>query len=79
MTIEPPIDQLDATRLAVRADLSLATLRTAQRTWDGAIVPAGTTGTLVDVLDRGRAYVLDFVEPYNAVATVSAEQLADDV
>lgn len=76
MTAERSIDMQEA-RVAARAELSLATLRTPQETWDGVVVPAGATGTIVDVLGGGRAYVLDFVEPYNAVATVDAGQLTD--
>ena len=70
-------DQVEE-RVPVRAALSLARIRTPQTTWDGETVPAGTSGTIVEILGGGREYVLDFVEPYDSVATVRADQLEDD-
>ncbi|WP_342150559.1 hypothetical protein [Methylorubrum sp. SB2] len=50
-------------------------LRSDQTSWDGERVPAGASGTVVEVLKGGEAYVVDVVEPFDAVVTVVAHEL----
>ena len=60
---------------AVRGLFSTVTLRTAQTSWDGDAVPAGASGAIVEVLKEGEAYVVDVVEPLDAIVTVRASEL----
>ncbi len=39
-------------------------------------VPGGATGTVVHVFSDGRAYIIEFYEPFQAVATVEADAIA---
>ncbi|KQT61502.1 hypothetical protein ASG52_01030 [Methylobacterium sp. Leaf456] len=50
-------------------------LRTDQISWDGQCVPAGASGTVVDILKGGEAYTVDVVDPFDAVVTVTAHNL----
>lgn len=42
---------------------------------DGREVPAGSVGTVVGVWNQGEAYEVEFVTPFEALATVAAGQL----
>lgn len=39
-------------------------------------VPAGSTGTVVHAYSDGQAYIIEFYEPFHAVATVEADAIA---
>ena len=39
-------------------------------------VPAGSSGTVVHAYTTGDAYIIEFYEPFHAVATVEADALA---
>jgi hypothetical protein len=39
-------------------------------------VPSGSSGTVVHVFQDGRAYIIEFHEPFHAVATVEADAIA---
>lgn len=62
---------------AVRGTLSTVALRTAQKSWDGELVPAGASGTIVEVLKGGEADVVDVAKPFDAIVTVKAPELED--
>lgn len=64
-------------RSTVRGQLSTVALRTEQKSWDGDIVPAGASGTVVEVLKGGEAYVVDVTEPFDAIVTIKAPDLED--
>ncbi|MEH3120112.1 MAG: DUF4926 domain-containing protein [Methylorubrum populi] len=64
-------------RSTVRGLLSTVALRTDQKSWDGELVPAGASGTIVEVLKGGEAYVVDIAEPFDAIVTVRAPELDD--
>ena len=58
---------------------STVALLTDQTSWEGESVPAGASGTVVEVLTSGEAYIVDVVEPFDAVVTVRGHELeADD-
>jgi hypothetical protein len=50
-------------------------LRSDHTAWDGERVPAGASGTVVEILKDGEAYVVDIAEPFDTVATVRATEL----
>lgn len=50
-------------------------LRSDQTSWDGERVPAGASGTVVEILKGGAVYVVDVVGPFGAVVTVQASEL----
>jgi hypothetical protein len=45
---------------------------------EGVAVPATASGTIVEVLGGGEAYIVEFFEPRHAVVTVRHELLALD-
>ncbi len=57
------------------AELSIVTLAKAVETKQGT-VPAGASGTVVHAHGDGRAYIIEFYEPFHAVATVEADAIA---
>lgn len=56
-------------------ELSRVKLRSAERTRDGRVVPADAAGTVVEVLAKGDAYMVEFVEPFHALLTLEARRL----
>jgi hypothetical protein len=42
------------------------------RPWhaEGESLPSGASGTVVEVLDEGRAYIVEFFDPHHCVVTV---------
>ena len=42
---------------------------------DGRTLPAGALGAVVFIHGGGQAYEVEFIEPFHAVATVSAPDL----
>lgn len=57
------------------AALSRVTLRATQQTRDGRQVPQGSSGTVVEVLGQGRAYMVEFGRPFHALVTVEARDV----
>jgi hypothetical protein len=57
------------------AELSVVRLSKSVQTKDG-IVPSGAIGTVVHIHDDGRAFIIEFYEPFHAVATVEADAIA---
>jgi hypothetical protein len=57
------------------AVLSIVTLAKAVETKQGT-VPVGATGTVVYAHGDGRATIIEFYEPFHAVATVEADAIA---
>lgn len=69
--LEQPVQE----RPPIRGLFSAVTLRTDQKSWDGDVVPAGASGAVVEILQDGEAYVVDVVEPFDAIVTVRAPEL----
>jgi hypothetical protein len=42
---------------------------------EGESLPGGASGTIVEVLDDGRAYIVEFFDPHHCVVTVSDASL----
>lgn len=57
------------------AELTVVTLGKPVETRQG-IVPAGSSGTVVHAYNDGQAYIIEFYEPFHAVATVEADAIA---
>ena len=55
-------------------ELSLVSLTCAVESQDG-LLPAGATGTVVHVYSQGRAYEVEFSEPFHTIATIEATAL----
>ncbi|AWN36229.1 DUF4926 domain-containing protein [Methylobacterium radiodurans] len=55
--------------------LDRARLRADRQARDGTRVPAGAAGTVVAILGDGRACIVEFTHPVQAVLTVRAEDL----
>jgi hypothetical protein len=75
-----PFDTLYQSRAPVAnpqvfAELSVVAVLRDVLTDDGAIVPAGTEGTVVGVWGEGEAYEVEFDEPVVGNATVRADAL----
>jgi hypothetical protein len=58
------------------AEHSLVALRTGLRLDDGRALASGAVGAIVGVWRNGAAYEVEFAEPFHAVVTVSAADLA---
>jgi hypothetical protein len=43
---------------------------------DEGIIPAGATGTVVHIWHSGTACEVEFIEPFHAIATVKADDIA---
>ncbi len=56
----------------VLPELSRVELLSAEQTRDGRLVPARSAGTIVEVLAKGDAYMVEFVEPFPALLTLDA-------
>jgi hypothetical protein len=56
-------------------EMSILKLRSSVETKQGTI-PVGTTGTVVHAYSDGQAYIIEFYEPFHAVATVAADAVA---
>ena len=56
-------------------DLDRVAITHAAVTDDGDTIPAGTEGTVVDVIRDGLAYAVEFPEPLGALATVLTTEL----
>lgn len=56
-------------------ELGLVALVVPQRGDEGAALPAGAVGTVVGTLGDGAAYVVEFAEPFDDIATVRARDL----
>lgn len=41
----------------------------------GETVPAGTEGTIVDVIKEGTAYAVEFAEPFDGLATLLPHEI----
>ena len=67
-----PLPMADARTLPL---LGRAKLRAETRLRDGTSLPDGSIGTIVEVLGGGAAYIVEFVQPKPAVATLRAEEL----
>ncbi len=57
------------------AELSVVRLGKPVQTKDG-IVPSRASGTVVHVHNEGRAFIIEFYEPFHALATVEADAIA---
>ncbi len=64
-----------ATSAPRHAELSAVTLCRSVATRRG-VVPTGARGTIVHVCDRELAYLVEFQEPFETVATVEADAIA---
>lgn len=62
-------------KLTLFKDLDRVAITHAGVTDDGDTIPAGTEGTVVDVIREGLAYAVEFPEPLGALATVLATEL----
>ena len=67
--------QLEGDRPRAITELSVVRIRSAVVTEDGT-VPAGSHGTVVHAYDDGQAYIIEFYEPFHAIATVEANAVA---
>jgi hypothetical protein len=56
------------------AELSIVKLGMPVETKQGT-VPSGSSGTVVHVFQDGRAYIVEFYEPFHTVATVEADAI----
>jgi hypothetical protein len=56
-------------------ELSILTLGKPVETKQGTL-PSGSSGTVVHVFNDGLAYIVEFPEPFHAVATVEADAIA---
>lgn len=63
------------TPLPVLVEHSIATLSSPLDLDDGRTLPAGSAGAIVGVWRGGKAYEVEFVEPFHVVTTVSAHGL----
>ncbi len=63
---EPAIPELSV--VALRAELRLA---------DERVLPAAAEGTVVGLWGDGKGYVVEFDEPFRAVASVEGDQLRE--
>ena len=43
---------------------------------DGRTLPAGSAGAVVGIWGEGKAYEIEFIEPFHAVVTVPARRLS---
>jgi hypothetical protein len=57
------------------AELSIVRLGKPVQTKEGT-VPSGASGTVVHIHDDGRAFIIEFYQPFHAIATVEAEAIA---
>jgi hypothetical protein len=57
------------------AELTIVRLGKPVETSQG-MVPAGSSGTVVHAYGDGQAYIIEFYEPFHAVATVEADAIA---
>lgn len=57
------------------AELTVVTLGRPVTTWQG-LVPAGSSGTVVHAYRDGEAYIIEFHEPFHALATVETDCIA---
>jgi hypothetical protein len=57
------------------AEMSLVRLGKPVQTRAGT-VPAGASGNVVHIHDDGRAFIIEFYEPFHAVATAEADAIA---
>jgi hypothetical protein len=64
----------DALRSDLR-DLDRVALTSAATSDDGDVLPLGTEGTIVSVYRGGEAYVVEFLTPLGALATVRPEAI----
>jgi hypothetical protein len=74
----PPLKTInDGASSTARAvpELSIIKLSLPVETKQGT-VPAGSTGTVVHAYSDGQAYIIEFYEPFHAVATVEADAIA---
>ena len=56
-------------------ELSVITPGKAVDTKQGTM-PAGSSGTVVHAYNNGQAYIIEFYEPFHALATVEADAIA---
>jgi hypothetical protein len=56
-------------------ELSIVTLRSPVETRQGT-VPVGSTGTVVHAYSDAQVYIVEFYEPFDAVAAVEADAIA---
>ncbi len=61
--------------LQVFQDLERVAITRAARTDDGQTVPAGSEGTIVDVIKEGLAYAVEFTTPVDGIATLLPNEL----
>jgi hypothetical protein len=57
------------------AELSVVTLGRPVHSNEG-VIPAGASDTVVHAYGDGQAYIIEFYEPFHAVATVEADAIA---
>jgi hypothetical protein len=57
------------------AELSIVTLGKPVQSKEGT-VPSGANGAVVHIHDDGRAFIIEFYEPFHAVATAEADAIA---
>lgn len=57
---------------------AMVTLAVSQSLDDGRRLPRGARGAIVFVLGEGAAYMVEFVAPFHALATVPAAELSGD-
>jgi len=70
-----PVHHGEKGQRAAPKPFDVVALRTDQTSWDGQRVPAGASGTVVDILNGGEALNVDIVDPFDAVVTVTASDL----
>lgn len=56
-------------------DLDRVAITHAAMTDDGDTIPPGAEGTIVDVIQSGVAYAVEFSQPFGALATMLAGEL----
>jgi hypothetical protein len=63
-------------RKLILAEHSIAILSSPWNLDDGRTLPAGAAGAIVGVWGGGKAYEVEFAEPFHAVVTVPASELS---
>jgi hypothetical protein len=73
MALELRFEELE--RVETTSDVSFTDIDSCQEEDGLRTVPAGSRGTVVAVWDEGRAYEVEFTEPFQALGTIAAKHL----
>lgn len=79
MSVESLFYYRSANAASAIPELSIVALRADLTLNDKRVMPAETEGTVVGLWGDGKGYVVEFDEPFHAIATLEAEQLREVV